>query len=99
MPRVFCALDLRPAAASLLLLAVGSSALAKKVICIDVQPGAQSRFLNNHEGYERALGLGQNDVIHFDGDLAACLGMVANGDELVIIAHGAPGSFDWGNQT
>jgi hypothetical protein len=85
--------------AFVVILASASPVVAqKKVICIDNAGGAQSRFLNNHEGYERALGIGPNGVVQIGGNLTDCLAMVANGDELVIIAHGAPGSFTFGGQ-
>lgn len=84
--------------AALLVVLVNAQAWAKKVICIDGAAGNKSVFLNNHEGYERALGLGGADVIQIGGNLTDCLAQLVNGDELVIIAHGAPGSFQWGGQ-
>lgn len=66
------------------LIALSQAAIAKKVICVD---GCNSAFVNNHEGYERA-NMAAGDVIQVGGNLQDCLAMLANGDTLVIIAHG-----------
>lgn len=76
-----------------------SPALAKRVICIDGAGGGLDPAINTKEGYERAVGItAPPDIVSFGG-LAACLGMVASGDELVVICHGAPGTFTFGGVT
>lgn len=71
-----------------------SNILAKKVICVD---GCNTRYVNNHEGYERA-NMAQGDVIQVGGNLTTCLANLANGDELIIISHGVGDgeAFRWG---
>jgi hypothetical protein len=87
-------------AAAALVLALSSPALAKRVICIDGAGGGMDPAINIKEGYERALGItSPPDVVSIGGALTDCLAMVANDDELVIIAHGGPGTFDWGGMT
>jgi hypothetical protein len=75
--------------------AVPPAAHAKKVICIDAPEDAA---LSCKEGYERAR-MAEGDVIMKGGSLTACLGAVMDGDELILITHGGPGSFDWGGMT
>lgn len=72
-------------AGAVAVLVLAGTAYGKKVICVD---GCNSAFVNNHEGYERALGLAATDVIQVGGSLTDCLAMLVNGDTLVIIAHG-----------
>jgi hypothetical protein len=73
---------------------------AKKVICIDDNGNANDGFLNGHEGWERQEA-GPDDVIVKGGSLTDCMAQLAEGDELVIVAHGVNGGegFNWGGQT
>jgi len=78
----------------MLLLLLASVALplhAKKVICIDQPGGVRIGFVYNAEGYERARAKmdGVAIVSQVGGALIDCLALVANNDELVIIAHGS----------
>lgn len=81
-------------AAILLVAAHADLAYAKRVICID---GAGDAFLNNAEGYYRANPL-PGDVISVGGNLTDCLAQVADGDQIVIVAHGGNNgaTFTWG---
>jgi hypothetical protein len=63
---------------------IASSALAKKVVCVD---GAGDGFLNNAEGYHRATAK-DGDTVVVGGSLKDCMDQVGEGDCLVIIAHG-----------
>jgi hypothetical protein len=69
---------------------------AKKIVCIDDGGDA---FLNAHEGWERQ-NADDDTVIQVGGSLADCLAQLANGDQLVIVAHGFNGGegFIWGGQ-
>lgn len=83
--------------ALLLLLPGALSAQRKRLILVD---DCNSSFVNNHEGYERALAVprGWTKEIHIGGNLTQHLGRLNDGDELVIIAHGSGGGsgFVWG---
>lgn len=86
--RLFCLMFL-------FLFSVGLS--AKKVICIDDNGDANDGFLNGHEGWERQEA-GPDDVIIKGGTLTACMANLADGDTLVIVAHGnnEGEGFEWG---
>ncbi len=89
----------RSGAAVVVLLTLASPSWAKRVICIDGAGGGLDPAINTKEGYERALGItAPPDIVSFGG-IAACLGMVASGDELVVICHGGPGTFTFGGVT
>ena len=79
------------------LAATASVASAKKVICVD---GCNTPYVNNHEGWARDQ-MVAGDVIQVGGSLADCLAMLANGDQLIIIAHGSGvgTGFTWGGMT
>ncbi len=71
----------------------GSSAMAKTVALID--NSYNDKFLNCGEGWVRATGL-PDDNIQVGGSFTTGLGRLADGDSLIIVAHGtSPGSFVW----
>lgn len=83
--------------------AIGSVAAetpqAKRVVCIT---GDGSGYSNNIEGYERILAKNAEkdkkqpqSTIKVGGKIKECLAEVANGDTLVMVAHGHKGGFTW----
>ena len=75
----------------LLVIATAPQVMARTVICIS-GPNTD-RYLNNAEGYYRQYYPGA--TIQRGGNLTDCLNQVAAGDTLIIVAHGAPGLFNW----
>src|SRR5262249_45262910 len=60
-----------------------SSARSKTVVCVDSAPD-----LSSYEGFVSTQLTVPPDVVKVGGSLADCMGMLAKGDELIIIAHG-----------
>ena len=68
-------------------------ATPRRVVCISA---GNDGFLSGCEGYYRGLpAKSEPNVVQVGGDLAACMAQARKGDQLIVVAHGAPGQFTW----
>lgn len=76
----------------LALLLAHSPAFSKTIVCINDDGTSDIRTA---EGHYRSLLTIPPDEVHLGGSLTDCLDRAANGDRVIIIAHGLPGGFIW----